>query len=62
MDLVETNIDIDKASPFRPKYREEDYYADVTQSVGMGIDLIESVFTKYLTLWYFILLLLFGEP
>lgn len=50
MDLVETNIDIDKASPFRPKYREEDYYADVTQSVGMGIDLIESVFTKYLTL------------
>jgi hypothetical protein len=50
MDLVETNTKIDPNSPFRPKYREEEHYNDVTQSVGLGIDLIESAFTKYLIL------------
>ena len=50
MDLVETNTLIDPDSPKRPKYREEDHYQDVTQSIGVGIDLIESAFTKYMIL------------
>lgn len=50
MDLVEINAEISPDSLKRPKYREEEYYNDVSQSVGIGIDLIESVFRKYLIL------------
>ena len=50
MDLVETNTEMNRKDPIRPKYREEEHYNDVTQSIGMGIDLIESVFTKYFTI------------
>lgn len=50
MDLVETNLHIDSHLPKRPKLREEEHYAEVTESLGLGVDLIESVFTKYLIL------------
>ena len=54
MDLVEVNADISSDGTKRPKYREEEYYNDVSQSIGIGIDLIESAFRKYLILWSFI--------
>ena len=32
-------------------FRQEDVYGKVSPTMGMGIDLIESVFTKYFTIW-----------
>ena len=50
LDLVEVNSQINSSGLKRPKYREEEHYHDVSHSIGIGIDLIESVFTKYQTI------------
>ena len=50
MDLVEINEDFSKGEPKRVPYRGEAEIGDVTQTVGMGIDLISSLFTRYFEL------------
>lgn len=50
MDLVEVNESLDPTEEIRKTYRGESELRRVSKSVGMGMDLISSVFTKYLTL------------
>ena len=50
MDLVEINEDFSKGEPKRVPYRGEAEIEDVTQTVGMGIDLMSSLFTRYFEL------------
>lgn len=49
LDIVEINPVLEE-NFHRKKYRGEDLYQEIGQTVGLGLDLIESVFTKYLTL------------
>ena len=49
LDVMEINRDLEKEDQ-RPIYRDEHYYGPVSPTVGLGIDLIESLFTKYFTL------------
>jgi hypothetical protein len=50
MDIVEINEDFEKNEAKRRNYRGEGELKDVTKTVGMGIDLMSSVFAKYLEL------------
>jgi hypothetical protein len=50
MDLVEMNELLDPTEEIRKTYRGESELRRVSKSVGMGMDLISSIFTKYLTL------------
>ncbi len=50
MDLVEINDDIKGLKVDRESFRGEEHLGKVSQTVGMGIDLIESMFTTYLEL------------
>lgn len=50
MDLVEVNELLDPTEEIRRNYRGESELRRVSKSVGMGMDLISSVFTKNLTL------------
>ena len=50
MDLVEINPLIEEKP--RTNYRGEEHYdVNLSQTVGMGVDLIDSLFKKYLSLW-----------
>jgi arginase len=49
MDLVEINPSLESTAP-RKAFRDEEIYGEVTPTVGLGIDLVTSIFTKYLTL------------
>jgi arginase family enzyme len=49
MDLVEINPTMDKT--VRKNYRgEEKYRKDINETVGVGLDLIDSLFKRYLSL------------
>lgn len=49
MDLVEINPLIEEKP--RTNYRGEEHYdVNLSQTVGMGVDLIDSLFKKYLSL------------
>ena len=50
MDLVEINEDFQKNEAKRQNYRGEGDIKEVTKTVGMGIDLMSSLFTKYFEL------------
>lgn len=50
MDIVEINEDFEKNEGKRRNYRGESELKEVTKTVGMGIDLMSSVFAKYLEL------------
>lgn len=50
MDLVEINPLLNEEQSIRRKYRGEADLKAVSKTVGMGIDLVSSVFTNYLTL------------
>ena len=50
MDIVEINEDFEKNESKRKPYRGEGDLSPVTKTVGMGIDLMSSLFTKYLEL------------
>lgn len=49
MDLVEINPTIEKR--FRTNYRGEEHYSkNLSQTVGSGLDLVDSLFKTYLSL------------
>ena len=48
MDLVEINPGI--SEPDRSKYRGEEIYGEMGPTLGVGVDLIDSIFKQYLTL------------
>lgn len=50
MDLVEINDSINSNEDKRRNYRGEDSLQNVSKSVGMGCDLMTSLFTKYFEL------------
>lgn len=50
LDVVEINAELEKGEEEREVLRSEEYYEKVKPTVGLGIDLIESVFTQYFTL------------
>lgn len=52
MDLVEINPKLrEQEEPARSRYRgEEELAEDLGTTVGMGVDLIDSLFKKYLSL------------
>ena len=52
MDLVEINPGLEEAHHGkRKKYRGEEHYVqELSQTVGMGVDLIDSLFKRYLSL------------
>ena len=49
LDVVEINeaLEVEEA---RPAFRSEEFYGMVSPTLGLGIDLIESIFTEYFTL------------
>lgn len=50
LDVVEINKLLEKSNVPRDAFRGEDDLKPVTQTVGLGIDLIRSAFTEYFTL------------
>jgi hypothetical protein len=51
MDLVEINPTLETGT--RKNYRgEENYIENLSPTVGMGLDQIDSIFKKYFSLWY----------
>ena len=50
LDVVEINAELQKGEEDREVLRSEEYYSKVKPTVGLGIDLIESIFTQYFTL------------
>ena len=49
MDLVEINPSLDKEES-RLHYRGDELYSNMTSTVGIGVDLIDSIFKRYLSL------------
>lgn len=51
MDLVEINPKIEESLKKRKRFRgEERYNEELSETVGMGIDLVVSLFKKYLSI------------
>lgn len=49
MDVVEINPKIEE-EPVRRRYRGEEEHGEISATVGLGVDLIDSLFKKYLSL------------
>ena len=49
LDVVEINIDLE-GKESRQILRSEQFYGEVSPTLGLGVDLIESIFTRYFTI------------